>query len=46
MGHLGITEADPTQKSLQVMFSLASLDGDGFRNCVPVCVDNGPMLLA
>lgn len=28
------------------MLSLASLDGEGFRNCVPVGVGGGLMLLA
>lgn len=46
MSHPSIIEADPALRSLEVMFSLASLDGEGFRNCVPPGVDKGPMLLA
>lgn len=45
-GHPSMTEADPPWRSPQVMFSLASLEGDGFRNCVPVRVDNQLMRLA
>lgn len=45
MGHSSITEADTAPRSLEVMFSLASLDGEEFRNRIPLGVDKGPMLL-